>query len=95
MMQKLTSRKFWMAIAAFLSSIGATLAGFGSGNDTVAIAGVVCAALSAAIYAATEAYVDAAREASQVVNITASTTAKDVVAKVLTPTQVEETKSEQ
>lgn len=93
MLQKLTSRKFWMAAAAFLGSVGAAFAAFGSGYESIAIAGMICAALSAAIYAAAEAYVDAAREASNVVQVTASTTAKDVVAKVLAPTQ-EDVKSE-
>lgn len=66
MATKLTSRKFWMALAAFLGSIGASVAGLGAGNEQIAIVGVSCATLSAAIYAAAEAYVDAARESSHV-----------------------------
>lgn len=61
-MNKLTSRKFWISVAAFLSSIGTSVAGLAIGNDTVATVGVICSVLSAAIYAAAEAYVDAARK---------------------------------
>ncbi len=59
--RKLTSRKFWLALAAMLGSIGASIAGLQSGNDTVTAVGIVASVLSAAIYAGAEAYVDAAR----------------------------------
>lgn len=59
--QKLSSRKFWMCVAAFLASIAASIAGLQSGNETLAAIGFVCSAVSAAIYAAAEAYVDGAR----------------------------------
>jgi hypothetical protein len=58
--RKLGSRKLWMSIAAFLGSIGASVAGIATGEKWVAVAGVVCSMLSAAIYAAAEAYADAA-----------------------------------
>lgn len=61
MLRKLTSRKFWLALAAMLGSIGTSIAGLQSGNDTVAAVGVIASVLSAAIYAGAEAYVDAAR----------------------------------
>lgn len=61
-MNKLTSRKFWISVAAFLGSIGASVAGLAVGNDTVATVGIVCSVLSAAIYAGAEAYVDAAKK---------------------------------
>ncbi len=61
MIRKLTSRKFWLALAAMLGSIGTSIAGIQSGNDTVAAVGVIASVLSAAIYAGAEAYVDAAR----------------------------------
>ncbi|MCD8038860.1 MAG: hypothetical protein LUE96_07245 [Lachnospiraceae bacterium] len=60
MKSKLTSRKFWITAAAFLGSIGVSIAGLSTSNETVAAVGTVCAMLSAAIYAACEAYVDAA-----------------------------------
>ncbi len=59
--RKLTSRKFWLALAAMLGSIGASIAGLQSGNDMVTAVGIVASVLSAAIYAGAEAYVDAAR----------------------------------
>ena len=57
---KLTSRKFWVSVAAVLGSIGTSIAGLTSNNDTIATVGIVCAVLSAAIYAGYEAYIDAA-----------------------------------
>ncbi|WP_026499354.1 hypothetical protein [Butyrivibrio sp. WCD2001] len=56
---RITSRKFLLCFAAFLASIGASVAGIQSGNNTVTAIGTVCTVLSAAIYAACEAYVDA------------------------------------
>ena len=60
MARKLTSRKFWISVAAFLGSIAASVAGLAIGEKWITITGVVCGILSAAIYAAAEAYVDAA-----------------------------------
>lgn len=60
--RKLTSRKFWLALAAGLASIGTSIAGLTSGDDTIATVGIVCTVASAAIYAAAEAYVDASRK---------------------------------
>lgn len=61
-LRKLSSRKFWISVAAFLASVGASIAGMTSGNDTIVTVGTVCAVLSAAIYAACEAYVDGANK---------------------------------
>lgn len=61
--RKLTSRKFWIAVAAFLASIGSSIAGYQSGNETLQTVGIVCATASAAIYAACEAVVDVSRKA--------------------------------
>lgn len=61
MIQKLTSRKFWLCVAAFLGSIATSIAGIATKNDTITTAGMICGILSAAIYAAAEAYVDGAR----------------------------------
>lgn len=60
MSRKLTSRKFWISVAAFLGSIAASVAGLTTGEKWITITGVVCGMLSAAIYAAAEAYTDAA-----------------------------------
>lgn len=57
-MSKFTSRKFLICLAAFLGSIGTSIAALHSDNQTVASVGIVCAIFSAAIYAAVEAYVD-------------------------------------
>lgn len=58
MMNKLTSRKFWICVAAFLASIATSIAGITTSNQTVTIIGTVCGILSAAIYAFCEAWVD-------------------------------------
>jgi hypothetical protein len=58
MMDKLTSRKFWICVAAFLASIATSIAGITTSNQTVTIIGTVCGILSAAIYAFCEAWVD-------------------------------------
>ncbi len=57
--RKLTSRKFWLCVAAFLASIGTSIAGLQTSNDFVITLGTICAVVSAAIYAAAEAAVDA------------------------------------
>ena len=57
-MDKLTSRKFWICVAAFLGSIATSISGIVTSNQTVIIIGTVCGILSAAIYAFCEAWVD-------------------------------------
>ncbi len=57
-MMKLTSRKFWISVAAFTGSVAAGIAGVANNNDVLAVTGTVCGILSAAIYAACEAAVD-------------------------------------
>ncbi len=56
--RKLSSRKFWISVAAMLGSLAASIAGLTIDNGVLAAAGMVCGAVSAAIYAAAEAYVD-------------------------------------
>ena len=65
-MDKLTSRKFLLSLAAFLGSIGTSITGYAIKDDKVIIFGMICATLSAAIYAACEAMVDSASAGSQV-----------------------------
>ena len=60
MLQKLTSRKFWICAAAFLASLGTGISGLASGHEELAIAGAICMVVSGAIYSACEAYVDGA-----------------------------------
>lgn len=62
MRSKLTSRKFWLSVAAFLGSIAASVAGIVTEEKWITVVGVVSGVLSAAIYAACEAYVDAANK---------------------------------
>lgn len=57
-MNKLTSRKFWICVAAFFASVATSVAGIKSDNQTVLIIGTICGILSAAIYAFCEAWVD-------------------------------------
>ena len=57
-MDKLTSRKFWICVAAFLGSIAASISGIVTDNNVIATIGIVCGMLSAAIYAFCEAWVD-------------------------------------
>ena len=57
-MKKFNSRKFLISLAAFLASLGGSIGGVVTENNTLAIVGTVCTVLSAAIYAACEAYVD-------------------------------------
>lgn len=59
-MDKLKSRKFWVAVAAMLASIGTSIGGVVTDNQTVATVGVVCLIASQAIYSFCEAYVDGA-----------------------------------
>lgn len=73
------SRKFWMAIAAFLASLGTSIGALATNNEIVAAAGVICAMLSAAIYAGAEAYVDGQSLQSNA-NVTSTTTTKTISA---------------
>lgn len=59
-MEKWKSRKFLLAVAAALASIGTGIAGLVTDNQTVATVGIICTIASSALYAFAEAYVDAA-----------------------------------
>lgn len=58
MSKKLTSRKFWICVAAMLASIASSIAGLCTQNQVIATIGIVCGIISAAIYAFCEAWVD-------------------------------------
>ena len=58
MKTKLTSRKFWICVAAFLASIAVSVTGLHSNNEVVVAIGTICGIISAAIYAFCEAMVD-------------------------------------
>lgn len=55
---KLTSRKFWICVAAFLGSVAASVSGIVTDNNVVTAIGITAGVLSAAIYAFCEAWVD-------------------------------------
>lgn len=57
-MEKLKSRKFWLCVAAFLASVGTSIAGIRSDNQIVASCGIICTILASGIYAFAEAWVD-------------------------------------
>lgn len=78
-MKKLTSRKFWVAVAAFLASLGASIAGFATDEPVVIWIGVICTTLSAAIYAASEAYVDGKAAAANVTTTNTTSTTSTAV----------------
>lgn len=56
--EKLSSRKFWVCVAAFLGSLGTGISGLVVGNQTLALVGGILTVVSAAIYAFCEAWVD-------------------------------------
>lgn len=66
MKSKLTSRKFWICVAAFLASIAVSISGITTSNTTVTAIGTVCGIISAAIYAFCEAWVDGKAVATDV-----------------------------
>lgn len=73
--KKITSRKFILAVAAFLASIGLSITGLSTGDQKLATFGMACTIVSAAIYQATEAYVDGASvKSSTTSSITTNTT---------------------
>lgn len=90
-MNKLTSRKFWISVAAFLGSIAASIAGLAVSEPTVATAGIICGVLSAAIYAASEAYVDGASVSANGTSkvITATSNSANIVSAALATEKVE------
>lgn len=58
MSNKLTSRKFWLCVAAALASLGTGISGLIQGNEKLALAGGVLLVISSSIYAFCEAWVD-------------------------------------
>ena len=70
---KLLSRKFWMAAAAALASIGTAVTGIATANDDLIAFGTVCLIVSQAIFSFCEAYVDGASVSAKTVTVTATT----------------------
>lgn len=92
-MNKLTSRKFWICVAAGLAAIATGIANAAIGNETVAAIGISCGIIAGGIYAACETAVDVTRLKSDTTittnSITQSVEAKSddvlTVAAVLAP----------
>lgn len=53
---KFKSRKFWIAIAAILASIGASISGLVIGKYDLTMVGTICVVISSSIYSAVNAY---------------------------------------
>ena len=60
--RKLSSRKFWLSVAAFLGSVAVSINGMTTNDKWLAIMGMICGVTSAALYSAVEAYTDAAHK---------------------------------
>lgn len=58
MSNKLTSRKFWLCVAAALASLGTGISGLVQGNERLALAGGILLVISSSIYAFCEAWID-------------------------------------
>ena len=57
-MEKLKSRKFWLALSSMLASLGTGISGIVVGNEKLAIAGAILTVISSSIYAFCESYID-------------------------------------
>lgn len=79
MRDKLTSRKFWVAVAAALASIGTGITGICTENETLATVGAICLVASAAIYAFAEAYVDGKAAAATITTVSSTSTTSTAV----------------
>lgn len=97
MPSKLTSRKFWISVAAFLASLGTSIAGLASSEPIVITVGIACTVLSAAIYAGAEAYVDGASAAANTSSkvISASSNSNNIVQNALAPVAAPATPKEE
>lgn len=69
-MDKLTSRKFWICVAAFLGSVAASISGLVTDNKYVTTLGIICGILSAGIYSFCEAWVDSKSVTHKSVSVT-------------------------
>lgn len=58
---KIKSRKFWLSVAAALSSLGAGISGLVVGNEQLALVGAVLTVVATSIYTFCEAWVDSNR----------------------------------
>lgn len=61
-MEKLKSRKFWLAVSSILASVATAIAGLAIDNEVITIVGVICGVAASAIYEIVEALLDYERE---------------------------------
>jgi hypothetical protein len=69
MKKYLSSRKFLLTFASFCGSIGTAIAGLHTENETLIIVGVICSAVSVAIYTMVEGLVDATATTNRTIEI--------------------------
>lgn len=69
MKKYLSSRKFLLTFASFCGSIGTAIAGLHTENETLIIVGVICSAVSVAIYTMVEGLVDATATPNRTIEI--------------------------
>ena len=90
---KIGSRKFLLATAAFLISVGTGISGLALGNTSLTATGAIMAVVGTGIYQAAEAYVDgksagSAQTINQIVTtkqVTATTSDKATVQAAFAP----------
>ncbi|MBP3887748.1 MAG: hypothetical protein J6F30_08890 [Cellulosilyticum sp.] len=69
MKKYLSSRKFLLTFASFCGSLGAAIAGLHTDNETLVVVGIICSAVSVAIYTAVEGLVDATATTNRSIEI--------------------------
>lgn len=60
MRSKWKSRKFWLAVATFLGSVGTSITGLATDNKYVVTIGIICSVLATGIYQVCESIIDVA-----------------------------------
>lgn len=85
LIEKLTSRKFWFAVAAMLGSIGTGVTGLVIGDYDLTKIGALLLVASGGIYSFCEALVDGKRASATITttSLSANTNDKAIVAKAL------------
>lgn len=69
MKKYLSSRKFLLTFASFCGSIGTAIAGLHTDNETLIVVGIICSAVSVAIYTMVEGLVDATATTNRTIEI--------------------------
>lgn len=69
MKKYLSSRKFLLTFASFCGSIGTAIAGLHTENESLIVVGIICSAVSVAIYTMVEGLVDATATTNRSIEI--------------------------